>query len=296
MAFESIVLEEEIRIERVVTIHYFEYMNNFYFPGEQHNFWEFQCVDKGEVCVQAGEKLHTLKRGQIIFHQPNEFHNLKASGRTAPNVVVVSFECSSPCMDYFREKIFDTTEQERSLIARIIAEARRCIASPLDDPYLEKMQKRKDAFFGSEQLIRLYLEQLMIQMIRRNIPDQYRVSVHSEAPSKGASLNYSHILTYLEEHIRENLKIEDICRDNLIGRSQLEKMFRENHCCGVMEFFSGMKISAARQMIRESEFNFTQIAEYLGYSSVHYFSRQFKKKSGMTPTEYLLSIKALSER
>ena len=41
MAFESITLEEDVRIDRVVTIHYFEYMNNFYFPGEQHDFWEF---------------------------------------------------------------------------------------------------------------------------------------------------------------------------------------------------------------------------------------------------------------
>ncbi|HJB28450.1 MAG TPA: AraC family transcriptional regulator, partial [Candidatus Blautia faecavium] len=41
--------------------------------------------------------------------------------------------------------------------------------------------------------------------------------------------------------------------------------------------------------------NFTQISEYLGYSSIHYFSRQFKKISGMTPSEYSSSIKALSE-
>lgn len=296
MAFESITLEEDVRIDRVVTIHYFEYMNNFYFPGEQHDFWEFQCVDKGEVRVRAGEQVHTLKRGQVIFHKPNEFHNLEATGKTAPNVVVVSFECDSPCLKLFRDRILDTTEQERSLIAMIIAEARKCIALPLDDPYLEKMEKREEPFFGSQQLIRLYLEQLLIYMIRRNFLNQYKVSVSREKLSKGMSLNYSHILMYLEDHIRENLKVEDICRDNLIGRSQLQRIFRENHQCGVIEFFTGMKVDAAKQMIRESEFNFTQISEYLGYSSIHYFSRQFKKVSGMTPTEYLSSIKALSER
>ena len=41
--------------------------------------------------------------------------------------------------------------------------------------------------------------------------------------------------------------------------------------------------------------NFTQISDFLGYSSIHYFSRQFKKLSGMTPTEYATSIKAISE-
>ena len=42
--------------------------------------------------------------------------------------------------------------------------------------------------------------------------------------------------------------------------------------------------------------NFTQISDFLGYSSIHYFSRQFKKITGMTPSEYSSSIKALSER
>ena len=57
-----------------------------------------------------------------------------------------------------------------------------------------------------------------------------------------------------------------------------------------------MKIDFAKQLIRENEMNFTQISDFLSYSSIHYFSRQFKKLSGMTPTEYATSIKALSER
>ena len=41
--------------------------------------------------------------------------------------------------------------------------------------------------------------------------------------------------------------------------------------------------------------NFTQIADALGYTSIHYFSRQFKKITGMTPSEYASSIKVLAE-
>ena len=38
--------------------------------------------------------------------------------------------------------------------------------------------------------------------------------------------------------------------------------------------------------------NITQIADRLGYTSVHYFSRYFKRATGMTPSEYTLSIQA----
>ena len=296
MAYESIHLEKSIDIHKLYSIHYFEYRNDFHFAGEQHDFWEFQCVDKGEAEVRAADKTHLLTRGQIIFHRPGEFHSLKATGKTAPNIVVVSFACDSPAMDFFEQKLLTLTNTERSLLGMLIAEARRCIGSPLDDPYLEKMEKASDPLIGSQQLVLNYLEQLLISLIRSNTMPQIAVPTNSLGSSKGHSDAYHKIVFYLEEHIREYVSIENICHDNLIGRSQLQKLFREYHQCGVIEFFSRMKIEYAKQLIRENHMNFTQISDFLGYSSIHYFSRQFKKISGMTPSEYATSIKALSER
>lgn len=296
MAYESIPLSEDIHIEKLYTVHYFEYRSDFSYPGERHNFWEFQCVDKGSAKVQTDDNVHILNRGQVIFHRPNEFHNLTAVGQTAPNIVVISFECSSPCMEFFEKRILTLSDTERNLIGMIIAEARRCIASPLNDPYLQKMEIKKDSLFGSQQLILLYLQELLISMIRRHTLPQVSMPVNRLPVPKNGSDIYNKIIFYLEEHIREFVTIEDICHDNLIGRSQLQKLFREQHQCGIIEFFTEMKVEFAKQLIRENQLNFTQISDFLGYSSIHYFSRQFKKVTGMTPSEYSTSIKARSEQ
>ena len=296
MSFAAIHLDSDIHVEEIYTVHYFEYRNDFHFPGERHDFWEFQCVDKGmaQVCTDDGP--HILNRGQAIFHKPNEFHDLMAVGNTAPNIVVVSFTCHSPCMKFFENRIVNITDTERNLLGMLISEARRCISSPLDDPYLNIMEKRENALFGSQQLLRLYLEQILIYLIRRNMMPQLSVPISKFVDLKTNSAPYNKILFYLEEHLRDSLTIEDICHDNLIGRSQLQKLFREQSHCGVIELFSQMKIEFAKQLIRENEMNFTQISEFLGYSSIHYFSRQFKKIAGMTPSEYASSIMALSEK
>lgn len=296
MGYERIQLDTDIHIEAIYTIHYFEYRNDFHFPGERHDFWEFQYVDKGMIEVCTDEGRHILTKKQAIFHKPGEFHNLTAVEKTAPNIVVVSFECSSPCMNFFEKKIINISDTERNLMGMLIAEARKCIASPLDAPYLQKMEKRPESPFGSQQLICLYLTQILISIIRRNTEPQFTISLRTFTDVKADSATYNKILFYLEEHIRESLTIEDICHDNLIGRSQLQKLFREQSHCGVIELFSQMKIEFAKQLIRENEMNFTQISEFLGYSSIHYFSRQFKKIAGMTPSEYASSIKALSEK
>ena len=81
----------------------------------------------------------------------------------------------------------------------------------------------------------------------------------------------------------------------MIGRSQLQKLFQQKTGLGIIEYFSNMKIETAKEMIRTGHMNFTQISEQLGYTSIHYFSRQFKKITDMTPSEYASSIKAMAE-
>lgn len=295
MGFESLPLTDLLTITDIVTIHYFEYTSTYHFRGESHDFWEFLCVDKGEVLVTADTSTYVLSKGQMIFHEPNEFHNVTANGRVAPNLVVISFKCTSPIMDRFRKLIVTIGETERSALAKILMEARQCISTPLDNPYTTKMEKIPNAPLGCEQIIKIHLEFLLLHILRRLEAPARPIQTMQASKKKNDILLYARVSSYLEEHLREKLTIEDICRANLVSRSQLQKLFREEHNCGVIDYFSHMKIEAAKQMIRENKDNFTEISEILGYTSIHYFSRQFKKITGMSPSEYASSIKALSE-
>lgn len=299
MSYKSIYLQDTLNIHEIYSIHYFEYMCDFSFPGESHDFWEFLCVDKGEVNVLAGEKFHVLKKGDIIFHKPNEFHDVKSNGLIAPNLVVMSFSCASPVMAFFEEKVLQISEPERLLLAQIIQEAKYVFAGRMDDPYQEELIPSESPRFAGEQLIRLYLEQLLIQLIRRYMvrPDQpINPTIVKSIKQKADGELFSQIQEYMESHICETLTIEQLCRSNSVGRSQLQKLFRTRSGYGAIEYFSRMKVDLAKQMIRENHYNFTQIADALGFSSIHYFSRQFKRITGMTPSEYASSIKALSDQ
>lgn len=301
MGYDGITLHSSINIGIIYSIHYFEYMNDFSFEGESHNFWEFICVDKGEVGVTAGDSFTILKKGDIAFHQPNEFHNVQAVSGIAPNLVVISFQCTDDAMRFFKKKILQIDETERNLLADIIIEARRCFDCRLDDPYLQNMPMKEPDLFGSEQMIHLLLTQFIIHLIRRYSTP---LMLHKRLPrlesikatkSRSDTEVFNRIVGYLEEKLNTRVTIEQICHDNLIGRSQLQKIFKEQCNMGIIEYFSLMKINAAKELMRTNQMNFTQISEHLGYTSIHYFSRQFKKVTGMTPSEYASSIKAMAD-
>lgn len=303
MLYLGIDLKNSLSVEKVYSIHYFEYMNDFSFPGESHNFWEFIYIDKGEINITAGKTSHILKKGEITFHAPNEFHNVEANGRIAPNLIVISFSCPNEAIHFFKNKTMKVDETERNLLADIIIEARRCFDCRLDDPYLPNPpMKEKPDMFGAEQMIRIHLEHFLLHLYRRySSPLALQKSLSNTLPqkitkSKSDSEIFSRVLDYLEQKICTQVTIEEICKDNLVGRSQLQKIFKAQTSLGIIEYFSKMKIETAKELIRTNHMNFTQISEYLGYSSIHYFSRQFKKITGMTPSEYASSIKAMAER
>ena len=151
--------------------------------------------------------------------------------------------------------------------------------------------------FGGQQLIRQYLSEFLIQLYRRyfSYPLPMEAEDYYVEKSSRQSESYNRLVEYLESHVYEKLSMERICRDNLMGRSYVLKIFREVGNTGVMALFSKMKIDTAKRMIREGQLNLTQIADKLEFSSIHYFSRQFKKECKMSPSEYSSSIRSLSE-
>ena len=75
--YKSITLREDLHIRKIYSIHYFEYMKDYVFDGESHDFWEFVFVDSGNLFVTAGDKEVLLASNEMIFHKPNEFHALR---------------------------------------------------------------------------------------------------------------------------------------------------------------------------------------------------------------------------
>ena len=292
MAYTPISPQRIIQINALFSVHYFEYTSSYAFPGESHNFWEFVYVDKGTVRIVAGDQEYTLSRGQIIFHPPGEFHALSADGVAAPNLIVVSFDCSSPAMEFFRKRLTFAGSAERVLLARLVEESQIAFSSPLNDPSVNTLQRRPDAPTGSEQLLVSALEEFLIYLLRQGDSLPKPSALTSEALSD----NLQSVINYLEQRLDQPLTVSQICRDNMIGRSQLQKLFHQQTGHGVMDYFNRMKIKAAQQMVREGRLNFTQISQCLGFQSVHYFSRRFKALTGMSPSEYADSVKMLTER
>ena len=276
-----------LNINKIVTIHYYELDKDFSFSGESHDFWEMVYVDSGVVEIDADSKTLLLKQGEVIFHKPNEFHTLRADKKTASNVFVISFVCFSEAMKFFNRKIMAVPSKLKKIISSIIEEYSETF-SPMSSEDV-RLEIKENPPIGSQQMIRNYLEQFLILLIRHE-QDERSLRIF---PSKESMENHliSQIIQFIDDSLYDDISIHKICSRFNYSRTYLSKIFKQATDYTILEYILMKKIREAKKLIREGNLNFTQISDKLSFENSHYFSRVFKRITKMTPSDYKKSVK-----
>ena len=272
-------LKNIITISSIITINCYELAPKYFNQGEAHDFWEIVYLDRGELSLRAGDKHMKLKQGEIIFHKPNEFHSIECDGKHSASVFIITFVCHSSAMKYFREKLIKIPSDMMPLIRRLIDESTNTF-SVSQYP----LMLLPSASVGGGQLIRIYLEEFLIRLLR--IGEQKNSSGASALrdPSENALVN--DIENYLMEHVCERVTLEDISGRLHFGKSHLCDVFKKGTGQTIMQYHMKLKMDEAKRLLKENKMTVNKISEKLGFETPAYFSRAFSKQVGMSPRAY----------
>lgn len=285
-------IENLIVIDKIVTVHYFEFGKDFVFEGEAHDFWELVYADKaGVICSREGEEV-ALRQGDVLFHRPNEFHTIKADGVNPPNVFVISFVCRSSAMGFFERRLFAASKKARALIAQVISEAKATFDVPAFDPALKKLELLRAPSLGGQQMLRTYLEQFLITLMREytegaNTPESFLLPSEFDGQLERA------IVEELKRNVFGRVSLDTLCGKFHYGKTFLCNKFRERTGETVMKYYMRLKIAEAKKLLRQGDNTCAAIADMLGFDSPPHFTRTFKAHTGMTPVQFCRSASAL---
>lgn len=285
-------LENLINVSKIVTIHYFEFDKNFKSHGESHDFWEIVYAEKNNVVCTANDQTILLSQGEILFHKPCEFHTLSSNGKNAPNVLILSFVCKSEAMRFFENKKLLLDNSLARLMYFILEEGKKTFDIRYSNPDLKKMALLSNPTLGGEQLIKNYLEILLINLLRSQTETESGNRIF--LPGKELSAKpVKEVISLLENNACSSLSVEDICNQTSYGRAYLFRSFKSSTGKSIMQYYMEIKIEKAKQLLRENELTIKEIAETLCFNEPNYFTKTFKKITGLTPTAYKKRIKSL---
>ena len=268
---DSLRVEGKFRVESIYTFWYQEKEQGFLFPGEAHPMAELTYVDQGALHSVADGQDLLLKQGDLVVYGPGQWHMQYSDIGVAPRYVTISFESSGVDIIPLLNRKFTVPQNVVSILQNMLRE-----------------QERMDPF--SNDIILSQLNLMLLMLLREaSTPSGGRLQTSNAIHSENEIIR--HAQQYISAHIREKLSVPMVARQVDVSPSYLTALFHKNLQISPGEYIRRIKLQESKQMIRENNLNFTEIAAELQYSTVHHFSRQFKEKFGITPTEYAKSVR-----
>ena len=278
-------IENLIVVDKLVTVLNFEFDKNFKTNGEAHNFWEIVYVERSEVVCIGEEGATVLKEGEMLFHKPNEFHALSANGKNAPTVFIIAFECKSEAMKFFANKKIKLDDEYVKFVRRIISESQKTFLVPYSNPSTTKLELLENPTLGGMQLIKNYLEILLINIMRSQTETEKGNHVFLQKNELNNKL-VNEVINILKNEIYNKISMEDICSEIYYSKTYIFKQFKKNTGYSIMEYYNKLKIEKAKQLLLETEMSIKEISEKLSFDTPNYFSKTFKRLCGVTPSAY----------
>ncbi|MBQ3192796.1 MAG: helix-turn-helix transcriptional regulator [Oscillospiraceae bacterium] len=264
-------VDPQLHVESIYTFWYQEKEQGFLFPGESHPMAELTYVDQGSVhSVAEGQDL-LLKQGDMVIYGPGQWHMQYSDIGVAPRFVTISFELDGAQLMPLLNRKFTAPQNVVTLLQNMLRE-----------------QERMDTY--SNDIILSQLNLLLLQLLRESAaPKGGKLQTSNSIHSENEIIRQAQ--QFISSHIREKLSVPLVARQVDVSPSYLTALFHKNLQISPGEYIRRIKLQESKQMIRENNLNFTEIAAELQYSTVHHFSRQFKEKFGITPTEYAKSVR-----
>ena len=283
-------INEEITLKGFNSIYYFEMGKDFTHEPESHDFWEMVYVDSGNIYAITDDVGCTLSQGQAIFHKPMELHAHISDKKVPNNMLVVSFTAEGEAMDYFRDKTFTLDKTSKILLSLFIDEAKNALGTiPGNYNNKENLDFSKSTF-GAVQLLQCHFTEFLIKLMRMGSHASTRLISDESSRNLAANSLCSLISDHMKKHIYGTLTLKELCIAFSMGKTRMCKIFGEWSGKSPMEYYSDLKISEAKKLLREGSYSVSQISEMLGYTTIHNFSRAFKKAAGQSPTAYVKRI------
>lgn len=250
-----------------------------HFPPHRHDFFEFSYTLEGEGSEVVNGELHPLKPGTFTFILPYQVHELYA----APGKPLVLMNCM-----FGLELLGEATE-------RLLLSERNPIRTHYDldaapdldvRRLLERMEKEyaTSPDFWQQALLKGMLAELLALLERshRNLASAALAPAGTGQPSNSAW----ELMRYIHIHYREPLTLTSLGQRFLCHPTRITQILSRHFGVSFVSLLQEVRIRHACSLLASTDMKIVDVAYEVGYESFSSFSRNFLRRTGLSPTEF----------
>ena len=151
------------------------------------------------------------------------------------------------------------------------------------DSYLEKPFEMEELL---AKIVNKLYNRIQTKLHYQQIGNNLSVTVDSDLSRKDTLFMEKLNQTIIENLDNTELDIPYICKQIGMSRASLYNKLKAITDMGANDYINKIRIEQAMKLIKESDLNFNEISDKVGFASARYFSTSFKQYTGLTPTQY----------
>ncbi|WP_069187710.1 AraC family transcriptional regulator [Alkalihalobacillus pseudalcaliphilus] len=259
--------------------------DSWVYPRHEHSKYEINFLLEGHQVFQVKGNTYHLFAGDMVFVRPGDSHSSQCGKENGFTYFCLHFDMDDKLfLPYLHESddVFFSAESKLSMFI---------------SPYIKRMvQFCKEHHMSLTHYIHIHTQlfELLGALIK---------GLNYEKDIQPEKEKYRQVAYQIAEKIEKLVKrtevhrsdnkdktgIKEIAKELNISNSYCHKLFKKVYQMSPRQYLSYMKLSEAKALLIDSTYTVEQIAYILGYHDSAHFSRQFKRWSGITPSQYRLS-------
>lgn len=247
-----------------------EHPSDYYFSWEKGrilNEFQINYITRGSGIYETRDGRYSIKPGSLLISRPGVWHRYKPLTGTGWTENYVGFDGSIP----------------RNILKT-------------DNPYALKpvlqIGNREEFIDTYHKIFEMILEekpgfqQVASGMIMKLLGYMVSLEKQKNFTGKRVERTIRDACFEMRENIGAEIDFKKYAQDQNIGYSYFRKMFKQYTGIAPVQYHLDLKIRRARDLLVSSDLSIKEIAFQVGFHSIHYFSRCFKKKTGRSPSEF----------
>lgn len=236
-----------------------------------HENIEILYVIEGKAKVFSGEKIEVCEENEIAVINSGVFHKVESAGdKTMYYCLIVDRDFLKTQGIDVESNLFLTKIKDKEM-----AEYINCFAQSFLNP--TKLYKNKCLSLAALICIKLF------EQYRENL---VKITYHEDA----ATAITRSVMKYINENFNDKINIDDMAQKLGVSKFHMCRSFKKCTNCSIVEFLNIYRVERTKKLIALKAVNVSEAAIQCGFSNMSYFTRVFKRITGIMPSEYKKKI------
>ena len=257
------------------------------YPRHHHHLFELLYCLEGEVVQEMNRDTITLRPGEWLLIKSGVRHQSINASSSPYGYFNIHFDLDEPeirsILAAAPYRHIPPHEAQRTKLSSYIAQLESILQR---NPALEGSDEAQDFRFEDKLLLQSYTLLIVhdVLTLLRELPAP-PVPPAREGPLPATDVAHA-IEEKLSHGMTEELSVAGVAKELNLSRSQCSKLFSKVYGLSPRQYISRQKLNSAKELLVTTNLPITDIAEKLGFRSASHFSRQFRRWTGQSPTEY----------